>query len=76
MRNMAAEARALNRIFQFAGLVFLFGLIGLAIGTEIYVLEYWGKDDSMFWILQGTWCVSVGIFISTIASIVKRQTLE
>lgn len=73
MRNIGAEERLLQKIFMLAGLVFLLGLIALAVGAEIIVLSFWPDQPSQFWIWQGVWAVVQGVIISSIATTIKKQ---
>lgn len=73
MRNLAAEENFLQRIFMIAGLAFVLGLIGIAIGTELLILDLWITSPSEFWIWQGVWAMVVGLIISGLATTVKRQ---
>jgi F0F1-type ATP synthase membrane subunit c/vacuolar-type H+-ATPase subunit K len=73
MRNIEAEERLLQKIFMVAGLVFLLGLIALAVGAEILVLSYWPDKPSEFWMWQGLWAIVQGIIISSIATTIKKQ---
>lgn len=73
MRNLEAEQRVLQKIFMMAGLIFLLGLIALAIGAELLVLSFWPDSPSEFWMWQGLWAIVQGIVISSIATTVKKQ---
>ena len=74
MRNLEAEARSTKRVFAFTGLMFLFGLIALAIGTEMIVLEYWMVDQTSFWIWQGVWFIVVSFVLGMLAQVGRRKT--
>ena len=73
MRNLAAEENFLQRIFMIAGLAFVLGLVGIAIGTELLILDLWITSPSEFWIWQGAWAMVVGLIISALATTIKRQ---
>jgi hypothetical protein len=72
MRNLEAEQKFLMRIFSFAGLIFVLGLIAIAVGTELLILTLW-PDEIQFWIWQGVWAIVHAIIISTIATTIKRN---
>lgn len=73
MRNLEAEERSTKRLFAFTGLMFLFGLVALAIGTEMIVLEYWGEDPTSFWIWQGIWFIVVSFVLGMLAQVGRRK---
>ena len=73
MRNLEAEERSTQRLFAFTGLMFLFGLIALAIGTEMIVLEYWASDTTSFWIWQGVWFIVVAFVLGMLAQLGRRR---
>jgi len=75
MRNLGAEQRFADRLFMFGGALFLFGLIALAIGTEMLVLSYFSVDPTMFWIWQGAWAVVTALVISMVGKIIKSNTV-
>jgi len=54
-------------------LMFLFGLVALAIGTEMMVLEYWTTDPTHFWIWQGVWFVAVSFILGIIVNLSQRK---
>lgn len=72
MRNTELEKKYLDRAFAFAGAGFLFGLLALAIGTEMLVLSFWESDPVKFWIWQGVWAIVYSFIISMLARIAKN----
>jgi succinate dehydrogenase hydrophobic anchor subunit len=73
MRNLEAEAKSTQRLFAFSGLMFLFGLVALAIGTEMIVLDYWSTDPTSFWIWQGIWFIVVSFVLGIIVNLSQRK---
>jgi len=73
MRNLEAEAKSTQRLFAFTGLMFLFGLVALAIGTEMIVLDYWYTDPTSFWIWQGIWFIVVSFVLGIIVNLSQRK---
>lgn len=73
MRNLQAEQKSIRNLFAFTGLMFLFGLAGLAIGTEMIVLEYWSTDPTAFWIWQGVWFIVVSFVLGIIVNLSQRK---
>jgi hypothetical protein len=73
MRNLEAEAKSTQRLFAFTGLMFLFGLVALAIGTEMIVLDYWDTDPTGFWIWQGIWFIVVSFVLGMLAQVGRRK---
>jgi hypothetical protein len=72
MRNTELEQKFLNRAFMMAGAGIVFGLLALAIGTEMLVLSYWSIDPIKFWIWQGVWAIVFSFVISVLARIAKN----
>jgi hypothetical protein len=72
MRNVEAEQKSVKRLFAFTGLMFLFGIVALAIGTEMMVLEYWNSDPTSFWIWQGVWAIGSAFVLGTIVNLSNR----
>lgn len=73
MRDLQSEAKSTQRLFAFGGLLFLFGLISLAIGTEMLVLENWSTNPTAFWIWQGIWFIVVSFVLGIIINLSKRK---
>ena len=73
MRNLQAEEKSTKRLFAVTGLMFLFGLIALAIGTEMMVLEYWSTDPILFWIWQGVWFLVTSFILGAIVNLSQRK---
>lgn len=73
MRNLEAEEKSTKRLFAFTGLMFLFGLVALAIGTEMMVLEFWDTDPTSFWIWQGVWFLSTSFILGAIINLSQRK---
>lgn len=73
MRDLQAEEKTTRSLFAFSGLMFLFGLVALAIGTEMMVLEYWSTDPTNFWIWQGTWFIAVAFVLGLIVNLSQRK---
>lgn len=73
MRNLEAEQKSTKRLFAATGLMFLLGLVALAIGTEMMVLEYWSTDPTSFWIWQGVWFLSTSFILGAIVNLSQRK---
>jgi hypothetical protein len=73
MRNLQAEEKSTKRLFAFTGLMFLFGLVALAIGTEMMVLEFWNTDPTSFWIWQGVWAIVCAFVLGAIINLSQRK---
>jgi hypothetical protein len=73
MRDLQSEAKSTQRLFALGGLMFLLGLISLAIGTEMLVLEYWTTDPTAFWIWQGLWFIVVSFVLGIIVNLSQRK---
>jgi hypothetical protein len=73
MRDLQSEAKSTQRLFALGGLMFLLGLISLAIGTEMLVLEYWSADPTAFWIWQGIWFIVVSFVLGIIVNLSQRK---
>lgn len=73
MRDLQAEVKSTKTLFAFSGLMFLFGLVALAIGTEMMVLEFWSTDPTLFWIWQGVWFVAVSFILGLIVNLSQRK---
>lgn len=73
MRNLEAESRSTQRLLIYTGLLFLLGLIALAIGTEIMVLELLSTSITGFWIWQGVWLIVVSFVLGTVAQLNRRK---
>jgi len=73
MRNLQAEQKSTRTLFAFTGLMFLFGLVALAIGTEMMVLEYWSTDPILFWIWQGVWFLVTSFILGAIVNLSQRK---
>jgi hypothetical protein len=71
MRNLEAEKRILLRLTQAVGALFLLGLIAIAIGTEIMILDMWATNPAGFWIWQGAWAVAHAFVVSSIIGLIK-----
>lgn len=72
MRNTQLEEKIVNKAFMFAGAGLLFGLMFLAIGTEMLILTYWDFEPIKFWIWQGVWTIVMSFIISGIARITQN----
>ena len=68
MRNVEAEAKIIERLLIVAGALFLFGLVALAVGSEILILSFW-DEPVKFWIWQGVWCLVQGMVLATVVRI-------
>jgi hypothetical protein len=73
MRDLKAEEKSTRRLFAVTGFMFLFGLIAVAIGTEMMVLEYWATDPTSFWIWQGVWLIAVAFVLGMLAQVRRRE---
>lgn len=73
MRNVGAEKRLIENTFMVGGALFLLGLIALAIGTELMVLEFWSVDPVKFWVWQGVWAIAQALVLSSLAQIGKSS---
>lgn len=73
MRNTQAEEKSTKRLFAVTGLMFLFGLVALAIGTEMMVLEFWDSDPTSFWIWQGVWFLVTSFVLGAIVNLSQRK---
>lgn len=73
MRNLQAEEKSTKRLFAVTGLMFLFGLVALAIGTEMMVLEFWSTDPILFWIWQGVWFLVTSFILGAIVNLSQRK---
>jgi len=71
MRDLKAEKKVIDRLFQVAGFGYLLGLLALAVGTEMFVLTYYDSDPIKFWIFQGLWAMVLAILIASIAKSLK-----
>jgi hypothetical protein len=71
MRNLEAEKKVLLRLTQAVGALFLLGVIFIAIGTEIMILDMWNTNPAGFWIWQGTWAVVQAFVVSGIIGLIK-----
>lgn len=71
MRNLTAERRIIDTVFLIAGIVFIAGLVAMAIGTEIVVLSLWDSSPAWFWVWQGVWLIVNAIIVSAMARSVK-----
>ncbi|CAB4241615.1 hypothetical protein UFOVP71_153 [uncultured Caudovirales phage] len=72
MRNLEAEEKLARRLHMLAGGGFLLGLVALAVGTELLILDYYTEDRAMFWCWQGLWVIVLSIVISKIAAVFKK----
>ena len=72
MRNLEAEIKLIRRLFQIAGAGFLLGLIALAIGTELIILDFWPESPGKFWCWQGVWVIVQSLIISQLAAVLKK----
>jgi hypothetical protein len=73
MRDLKAEETSTRRLFAVTGFMFLFGLIAVAIGTEMLVLEYWYIDPTNFWIWQGVWLIAVAFVLGLIVNLSQKK---
>jgi hypothetical protein len=72
MRNTWQEERLIRRLFKLAGAGFLLGVIALAIGTELLIVEQYSASPASFWCWQGVWAMIISLVISKIADILKQ----
>lgn len=72
MRNLEAEAKLISWLAQLVGALFLLGLLALAIGTEMLIIEMWTTNPAGFWMWQGVWAIVQAIVLSNIIVIVKK----
>lgn len=72
MRNLQAEQKSTKRLFAVTGLMFLFGIVALAIGTEMMVLEFWETDPTSFWIWQGVWAIVSAFVLGILVNLGNR----
>ena len=72
MRDLEAESKLMIRLAQVVGALFLLGLIAIAIGTEILILDMWTTSPASFWIWQGVWAVAQAVVLSNIVSVMKK----
>lgn len=73
MRNLQAEEKSVQRLIAAVGLLMLFGIVSLAIGTEMLVLSFWATSPVTFWILQGIWFICVAFVLGIIVNVSQRK---
>jgi hypothetical protein len=73
MRNLQAEEKSVQRLIAAVGLLMLFGIVSLAIGTEMLVLSFWATSPVTFWILQGIWFMCVAFVLGIIVNVSQRK---
>jgi len=71
MRDVTSENKVVNRFNTLAGLLLITGLIALAVGTEMKILELWATDQPAFWAWQGVWALFHAIEISVMGRLLK-----
>lgn len=67
MRNLTAEKKFTDRLLITGGLLVLAGLVGLLIGSQMWILE--NCTGPVFWLLEGLWAILAGVMFSTVARI-------
>jgi hypothetical protein len=73
MRNLQAEEKSVQRLIAAVGLLMLFGIVSLAIGTEMLVLSFWATSPVAFWILQGIWFMCIAFILGIIVNVSQRK---
>jgi len=73
MRNLQAEAKSIQRLIAVVGLMVLFGLVSLAVGTEMLVLSFWENYPVLFWIFQGIWFIAIALVLGIIVNLSQRK---
>lgn len=52
----------------------MLGLLLLAIGAEIWIINnFFSNDLPLFLILQGSWFFLIGVILSTLANVIHRN---
>jgi hypothetical protein len=71
MRDLKTEQKVTNGWLITIGLLFIAGLVSIAVGTEIMILELVSFVE--FWIWQGVWFIVVAFVLGIIFNLSKRN---
>lgn len=74
MRNIAAEKKLVENIFLYSGILFIVGILVIAVGAEVWlVLNYDQLGLAIFLMLQGTWFLGLSLLFGFVGSTVARE---
>lgn len=74
MRNLEAEKQFLEKTYLTVGVLFFFGILITAIGSELWLIfSYPSLGLPVFLMCQGLWFICVSLFLGFVAAVVARE---
>lgn len=71
MRDLQSEQKVTNGWLVTIGMLFIMGLVAIAIGTEMMILDLVSFVE--FWIWQGVWFIAVAFVLGIIFNLSQRK---
>jgi len=76
MRDVAGENKVVNRFNTLSGIFLIFGLVTVAVGTQLLIFGLWTDNIATFWLLQGVWAIFHAVELSVLGRIITAGYKE